>query len=166
MRDGLLVRPFAPGGRIRLRTVQCAATDPVSVALLAGKPTACFPTVRGWAIGDVVARAVHEHRAWLAEATDAAPSVRTLGRLITAARAALAWESLQAGAPELGLTAQSTLGALAERAPEVGATLQSAFEELHVSWGRPAQRLVARAHRVVRELPAYRAADLRAQVGR
>ena len=61
---------FAAGirARTRLRAVKTAATDPVSFALLAGSDDAMFPNVSGWSAQDTAARALAEHRAWLASA--------------------------------------------------------------------------------------------------
>ena len=53
--------------RSRLRTAQCAVTDPVSFALLAGREVADFPDAPGWSIRDSAERAVVEHRGWLEE---------------------------------------------------------------------------------------------------
>jgi hypothetical protein len=121
--DSLLVLP-ATNRDNRLRGVQCDITDPVSFAVCAGRETAFFPNVAGWSARDWARRAVAEHRAWLDDQRDGAEltirewsyrearrapaGLRALGRLLTAARAALFLESLDANAPVLPLTAAVT----------------------------------------------------------
>ena len=114
--DGLLLKPAKMLGH---RTVQCAATDPVSFALADERMVAAFPNVAGWSAQDWARRAVAEHRAWLQSRRgipDTGPGERDsvltqLGRLLTASRAALFQESLASGEPELALS----LAAVAER---------------------------------------------------
>lgn len=65
---GLLLFPSAdlegrPMTRGTLRTVQCAASDPVSFALVEGRDSARFPTLAGWSAEDWARRAVAEQRA-------------------------------------------------------------------------------------------------------
>jgi hypothetical protein len=153
--EELQLRPVETGGRRRLRTVQCPATDPVSFAVAAGATVARFPDVAGFSLGDMAARAVAEHAVWLAAGER---NIEELGRLITAARAALLWESIEAGDPELQLTASATLAALGARGGGAAGVADAAGE----SYGRfadgwhpaPAQ-VVAELRRCVAALPAY-----------
>jgi predicted nucleotidyltransferase len=110
----LLVRPAAERPRAKLRAVQCAATDPVSFALLAGEAEARFPRLPGWSARDWARRAVAEHRTWLCH--PGATRLNGYGwlqlppereRLITAARAALFEQSIDRGEPELRLTTEA-----------------------------------------------------------
>ena len=88
--------------RSRLRTAQCAVTDPVSFALLAGREVADFPDAPGWSIRDSAERAVDEHRGWLEEAPAGPASLgKALGRLLAAVRAAQLWTSVEEGEPAL-----------------------------------------------------------------
>ncbi len=100
LRSGrLLLLPGLEFRPTRLRAIQCRVTDPVSFALLDGEPSARFPDVAGWSIGDMARRAVAEHAARL---RDGPPD---LDLVLTAARAALLHESVRAGEPELVLGA-------------------------------------------------------------
>jgi hypothetical protein len=118
LRSGpLLVLPSL--SRTRLRAVQCALTDPVSCALIAGRAEASFPGLTGWCAEDSAWRAVAEHLGWLLDEPDPEASVRSLGRLLTAGRAALFHESVLAGDPELPLTVAATAERLAE-CPTIG----------------------------------------------
>lgn len=63
--DRLLIRPGTALVRTRCRAIQCRATDPVSFALIEGRPLALFPDLRGWSSADTAQRAVDEHWAWL-----------------------------------------------------------------------------------------------------
>jgi hypothetical protein len=107
--DTLLVLPSLRW--TRLRAVQCPVTDPVSFALIEGRAQASFPALPGWSAEHSARRAVAEHLGWLLDETDPEPSARSLGRLLTAGRAALFHESLVASDPELALT----VAAAAER---------------------------------------------------
>jgi hypothetical protein len=152
----LQVRPVQMGGRRRLRTLQCRPTDPVSFALAAGATVAEFPNVTGFSVRNTAARAVAEHAAWLA-ATDGR-ELETLGRLITAARAALLWESLDAGDPGLPLTMEATLDALAARGAataRVAEAAREAYHEFAVFWRPPPDTVVATLRESVAALPAY-----------
>jgi hypothetical protein len=140
----LRVRPAA-AGRARLRTVQCSLTDPVAFA--AGD-VALFPEVPGWSARDVTRRAVVEHRAWLAARPHAANG-ETLGRLATAARAALFHQSVEDGAPVLPLTVAAALGPLDESA-------RDAYEAFGVHGHEPPPAVVEAFEQTVLELPAYR----------
>jgi hypothetical protein len=125
---GILTLPTAVRGRAVLRSVQCPVTDPVSFALLAGASRARFPNVRGWSIQDTAARAVAEHRAWLA-APQELDGVTELGMLFSAGRAALLMETIHDGEPELALTAEVVARQLADRSPHAGAVAPEAYEE-------------------------------------
>jgi hypothetical protein len=107
VRSGRLL--LLPGGelvRTRMRSIQCAPTDPVSFALLAGERIARFPDVAGWSIQDAARRAVAEHAARLrSEPGD-------LDLLRTATRAALRHESVRRGEPELVLTGAEAIARL------------------------------------------------------
>ncbi len=153
--DGeLMLRPAPMGKRLRLRTVQCPDTDPVSFALVRGESVARFPNMRGLSVQHTVQRAVREHGVWLAELDTSVPlTVDALGRLITAARAALAWESLQDGQPVLTMTVDATLEALVE--PPLARQVRDSYEELRLSSRRPSGRLLAEFRDVLLGLPAY-----------
>jgi hypothetical protein len=99
----------------RLRAVQCAVTDPVSFALVAGRARASFPALPGWSAEDSALRAVAEHLGWLLEEPDPEPSAQSLARLLTAGRAALFHESLLANDPELPVTVAAAAERLAAR---------------------------------------------------
>jgi hypothetical protein len=153
---GLQLRPVEMGGRRRLRTIQCAATDPVSFALAAGAEVVSFPEVPGFSVRDTAARAVAEHAVWMA-APDG-PEVEGLGRLINAARAALLWESIDVGDPELPLTAEATLDALGARGAVAAAAAEAAREAYHefaASWHPPPEPVVAALRDTVVALPVY-----------
>jgi hypothetical protein len=135
--EELQIRPVETGGRHRLRTVQCPQTDPVSFAVAAGSGEARFPNVAGFSVGDMAARAVAEHAAWLATGDE---GVQELVRLIGAARAALLWESVEAGDAELPLTMEATLESLAARGAGPAGPAEAAAEayrELATTGGRP-----------------------------
>lgn len=94
------------------RPVQCAATDPVSFALIAGDDHAAFPELAGWSASDWARRAVAEHAGWLAHKDRGLPPLKTLTRLLAAARAARFAESLAGPEPELPMTAEAVAGTL------------------------------------------------------
>jgi hypothetical protein len=160
----LLVEPtLDPWGRGRLRTVQCPASDPVSFALLDGRPHAAFPELPGWSARDWAGRAVAEHRAWLAAGRGAIPSAgdwiakrpgvmwggpATVGLLLCAARAALLLESFESGRPVLQLTLADVVAELEARTPGVGADVTEARTG-------PSPAVVERLRRQVESLPAY-----------
>ena len=106
LRSGELLVIAARGWmRSRLRTAQCAVTDPVSFALLAGREVADFPNAPGWSIQDSAERAVDEHRGWLQERPEEPDATgEALGRLLAAVRAAQFWSSVKEGEPALPLT--------------------------------------------------------------
>jgi hypothetical protein len=156
--DGLLVLP-GPSRRTLGRAVQCPLTDPVSFALMEGADVANFPNVGGWSIQEMAARAVVEHRAWLASSAGAQCSLDAIGMLLSCARAALLAESVEVGSPELPLTMAATAASL-------GARHSSALrvaEESHETYvacladGRgPPSGAVTHLRARVLELPAYR----------
>ena len=116
----LMVRPRLEPGRAKLRAVQCAATDPVSFALVDGRAEARFPQAAGWSAPDWARRAVGEHRVWLECGNSArlnghgwlgAPSA-TPDRMVAAARAALFLDSIEREEPELMLSADAVASRL------------------------------------------------------
>jgi hypothetical protein len=153
----LMIRPTPMGGRGRLRAIQCELTDPVSFALARGAGVAEFPIARGLSIEDTARRAVAEHRSWLAFGTVERGGT-ALGPLITAARAALLWETVVDGRPELPLTVDATLEMLAARAPNAASATAGAREAYHdYAFTRsPAPASVVSGLRsLVLALPAY-----------
>jgi hypothetical protein len=153
--DGLLLFP----ARVRsvLRTVQCVTTDPVSFAVADGRSVASFPCVRGWSARDWARRAVAEHRAWL-ESSSACDGVEQLGRLLTAARAALFLESLEVGEPELALPIAAVaerLGARDSRASGSAAEAVETYRTCRRDDGAPPATTIAALDEIVRRLPAY-----------
>jgi hypothetical protein len=156
--------------RVKLRGIQCPPTDPVSFALANGETSALFPNVPGWSAHDCARRAVAEHAAWLAagrtdgdvrgwvsaQTAGASPSAVSLGRLFTAARAALFLESL-AGRPELALTVDAVGRMLADRHPAdvVDEALAGYAEWRSGEAGAPAPRLVEAFASQVARLPVY-----------
>lgn len=159
--DGLMIKPSRLWNRSRLRSVQCRVTDPVSCALVEGLPAARFPRIPGWSIRDVVGRAVAEHGTWLRQwgSTHGEESSATvLGRLLTAARVALVWESVRGGSPRVPLTTEAILTALHSHT----AGLATLSEEVRASYRdfatremMPSERLVLRFRSAVVGLPAY-----------
>jgi hypothetical protein len=167
-------RRVAAWARAKLRGIQCAASDPVTWALLERRSQARFPNVRGWHAHDVARRAVAEHSAWLRLPDDGAPpmvrgwiepqqaSVRptglSLARLFTAARAALFLESVDTAKPEVAVTLAAVAGQLAGRSPTSEAVASEALEALRSfrQDGRePAEAIVLALRRAVLELDAY-----------
>jgi hypothetical protein len=170
--DRLLVLP-GPG---LMRAVQCELTDPVSFALMAGRDRAHFVEVPGWSAADSARRAVMEHRAWLGiDREGARPAVaewmdaqarttlaggETLGRLLTAAQAALLAASLDAGEPELALTTAAVARRLgAERAASsvVAEEAYGSYRRWRRDGGPVSERLVWALRDLVCDLPAYAA---------
>ena len=157
--DDLLVLPAPLQRRTFLRAVQCPVTDPVSFALLDGAGLARFPRARGWSIGETAIRAVAEHRAWLnAGGATGEASVDALGRLFTAARAGLLWESLESGEPALALT----VAAVAEGLGAGGRVSRSLAESSHEAYstcragGPPPAGVMADLRSGILAMPAYR----------
>ena len=158
--DGLLVQA-SPPRRAQLRSVQCAATDPVSFALVERRDIAAFPNVAGWSVGDSARRAVGEHRAWLDSAGRsgmAGGSARSLGTLLSAARAALFLESVEQGDPELALTVAKAADLLGARLPGAHAVAEEALGSYRAARleGAPVDtRTVSALLGCLRRLPAY-----------
>ena len=153
----LLVLPAARRWRSRMRAVKCPATDPVSFALVDGGPAASFPDVSGWSAGDTARRAVAERRASLREKSSRGRGEQ-LGDLLACARASLFLESVEAGDPELPLTAAATTSALAARssaARSVAEEALGAFRAFAGDGSGPSEATVAALRRVVMELPGY-----------
>ena len=153
--DGLLILPAATHWRSRLRAIQCATTDPVSFALLAERPIALFPDVRGWSARDTARRAVAEQRAAVAAAPDAG---RELAALLTAARAALFHERLRAGEPELAVTVNDVVRGLAGASPAAAAVADDAlghFREYSLRRTPPPDATVSALRELVLGLAPY-----------
>lgn len=161
--DRLLVLPNdALSDRVLLRSVQCAISDPVSFAVLAGRSTAAFPCAPGFSALDCAQRAVGEHSAWLAaqNRAEAQPEL-ALDLLFTAARAALFLESFEAGDPELALSAEAVASALGDRYPRARTAAEEAYSAFcdHRAAGVPARAPVVAALRgAVGDLVSYRGA--------
>jgi hypothetical protein len=158
--DRLLVLPadaFSDG--ILLRSVQFAASDPVSFALLDRRRTASFPQVRGFSASDSARRAVDEHASWLALTASEEPTADGgLDLLFTATRAALLSESIDGGDPQLPLTVEATVACLGDRRPETRSRAEDAYAAFREqrTYGTPVPALIVRAFRgVVESLPSY-----------
>jgi hypothetical protein len=162
--DGLLVLPAAGApARTRLRSVHCPLTAPVSLAVLDGATTAHFPNVPGWSVSDLARCAVAEHHRWLQQAGDridacSGPDLRAnLGALIGAARAALLWEGVTSGRPELPLPVADVATSLS-RHPGWEDGLAMEVGDAYTDWrsGERASRLPMRELRSrTMRLPAY-----------
>jgi hypothetical protein len=165
----LLAFPIPPSARAGVRALQCRSSDPVSFAVADGLSTAGFPDFPGWSARDCALRAVAEHHAWLHGGTGAralsrgeelAPplAVTTLGRLLSAARAAAFLESLDADEPRLALTLSSAAEMLAD-VPGSGTALaddvRAAYEDACVDGRAPTERSLSALFRVVCALSAY-----------
>lgn len=167
-RDPVLVLPTPDTyGEAMLRAVHCPVSDPVTHALLAGQRTAAFPELRGWSARDVARRAVAEHGAWLCHParpprrflwTDAPLQVAVLGRLLTAARAALFKSSLEQGQPALALTVAATASlSKDDRLAEAILRARAALQEWRMQ-GKPCcESTIANLRRAVVELEPYSA---------
>jgi hypothetical protein len=158
-----------------LRCLQAPFSDPVSFALLSGSGTAHFAGVSGWSAWDWARRAVAEHAAWLRRGSseigepterewiDGASegeeqSTLSLAKLLTAARAALFLRSLERGEPELALTVEATVRALAESGDDRGGAAAGAAEAYRVARlgdGPPGEEIVEAMRGLVLALPAY-----------
>jgi hypothetical protein len=165
--DGLLILPTLQWGRATARAVQCDSTDPVSMALVEGTPTARFPNLAGWSAIDSARRATVEHRAWLAGRQVQNPSemspLHALGMLFTAARSAFFLESVERGVPELLLTAATVARRLEESGTGGGGVAREAFESFRArrQGGPPlSEGLISDFEKVVRDLPAIRDAGV------
>lgn len=173
LRTGRLMVLPTNGGyeRTALRGVQSAVTDPVSFALVEGAGHAHFPDLPGWSARDAARRAVAEHRAWVhagrkvptphgwvgVQPGSGAASLRTLGLLFTAARAALFQSSVESGEPELPLTVAAVADRLAERREAraaVDAALEAFLESRRLGNAPPAG-VVGAFRSVVVDLPGY-----------
>ena len=156
---GLLVLAACGWPRGRLRGAQCAVTDPVSFALLAGEDTAGFPNARGWSARDSAERAVNEHEAWLEHTSDSAePMGRSLARLLAAARAAQLWTSINEGEPMLPLTLADSGRVLAATHPRARTVAEQAcgeYEDHRLGGSPPSAETVAALRSEVLRLPAY-----------
>lgn len=157
--DGLLVRPSEDVNRAHLRTLQCRISDPVSFALLDGAEVARFPCMPGWSPHDWARRATAEHTAWLASAgRPLETSGHVMGMLVSAVRAALFLESVEAGEPKLPLTIASTLEALALRSESERDTAEAvaeAYADFAASRRAPPATTFRELERVVRRLSPY-----------
>ncbi len=169
--DEVLILPATRAGT--LRGVQCRLSDPVSFAVLGGDTVARFPNVPGWSAGDWARRAVAEHRTWLGAGSEAPPTLgawvsgqarsmkpvaRTLGRLLTAARAALFLESVEAGEPELALTMAAVADRIGERGPQARAVAHEAYacyRDCRLDERPAPARTILALRELVLELPAY-----------
>ena len=166
-RGPLLILP-GPG---LMRAVQTPATDPVSFALLDGREAAEFRDVPGWSAQDSARRALAEHRAWLgtdratlsdrmeAQARATLPAAQSLGRLLTAAQAALFHASLERGDPALHLTVAAAARALGEAVPGaagVAAEALGTYRAARLGDGRVHHHLAGALRDAVLRLPAYR----------
>jgi hypothetical protein len=158
--DGLMVRPAdAHVHRAHLRTVACRITDPVSFALDEGAELAHFPRAPGWSARDWAMRARAEHAAWLgAGGTPLEASGERLGKLVSAARAALFLDSLGGGEPQLPLTIAATLEAFAASfgsGREAAESAAAAYADFAAFDKEPPEATVRELERLVRRLPAY-----------
>lgn len=173
--DGLLVMPTTEiWHRGRLRRIECSVSDPVSIALLDGRPFASFPNLPGWSAQDSATRALAEHRGWLSLLPSERagelpywmsppyhPELVDLCGLFSAARAALFAESLRAGPPELPLTAAAITRGMAEYGPAARTAAQAGYEALTTCRRRlepPDARTIETLRNAVVSLPPYAAA--------
>jgi hypothetical protein len=162
----LMVLPTAEGAAARLRGVECPATDPVSFALLAGQGDAHFAELPGWSAADTSRRAVRAHALRLGRDPDQLHRERPgekVARLFASARAALFFESVEAGEPTLLLTMEAVAEALAGMRAGDRTAVEEAlgFYKAGREQGRPTPGGVLEALRpVVTSLPAY-ASDAR-----
>ena len=133
------------------RPAQCAATDPVSFALLAGSDHAAFPELPGWSAAEWARRAVAEHAGWLAHKDRALPPLKALTRLLAAVRAARFAESLAGPEPELAVTPDAVACTLA------GGLGEEALHEARArrSGAEPRGSCVGALREAVAALPAY-----------
>jgi hypothetical protein len=171
MRAGrLLLRPSrCVWGRGRLRGIEISATDPVSFALIDGRQVALFPNVSGWSARDRAVRAVAEHRAWLHDESSSppagpgwvgrrppstSPTAASVSLLLSAARAALFEQSVDAGAPRLGLTDDATVALLARQDPQAAEPASRALGSL-IAGVSPDHGTVMRLRSAVVRIPQY-----------
>ena len=148
-----LVFPIPALERPLPRNIACAASDPVSFALLSGQTAARFPRLPGWSIEDVASRALAEQRAGFDRSARRPASLATLCILLCAARAALLHDSLCDRA-RLPLTLTATAAALADRQPAARAVAEEVVGALRD--GAPPARATVQALRdLVSRLPGY-----------
>jgi hypothetical protein len=168
--DGLLAFPIPPTDGAVLRALQCRSSDPVSFAVADGLSSALFPEVPGWSARDCALRAVAEHHAWLHRCAGAPaamsrgeelPSplaVTTLGRLLSATRAAAFLDSLDTDTPSLALTLAAAAELLTD-VPGAGRAVaddvRAAYEDTYVDGRTPAATSLDSLFQLVRSLPAY-----------
>ena len=160
---GLMILPAVPLRRTRLRAVISPASEPAPFAVAAGERVAAFPEVRGWSALDTARRGVSEHRAWLADPSgpneDRSDGGHQLGRLLSAARAALFLESVEGGEPELCLTVAATGHRLAAPDKATGAVAEEAlgcYGEFALTGTQPPPTILTALRRTVLGLRAYR----------
>lgn len=166
--DGLLALPVPPGHVSGPRSLQCPLSDPVSFALADGASHAIFAEAPGWSARDCALRAAAEHLGWLEpRATEALVggdplpdrhSRETLGRLLSAARAADFLESVEAGRARLALdltSAAELLGEAAGPTRTVADEARSAWEASRAGGPAPGHSTLVALLGVVRSLPCY-----------
>jgi len=169
--NSILFMPTTNPERGILRAVQCEPTDPVSMALADGRAVARFPELAGWSAVHCARRAVAEHRAWLSanggaypphgwvgmQSAYSEPSMRTMGLLFTAARAALFLESIDEGRPELAVTVAGVADCLVARDSSCSDVVHSALHHFRASRAIESAdpNHVAAMLDVVRNLSAY-----------
>ena len=169
--NSMLIMPTTNPEHGVLRAVQCQPTDPVSMALADGRTIARFPELSGWSALHSARRAVAEHRAWLGangyvypphgwvgiQSGSAEPTIRTMGLLFSAARAALFLESIEEGRPELAVTVAGVADCLVARDSSCSDVVASALHDFRSA--RTAHSTdsvpVAAMLDVVRNLSAY-----------
>ena len=147
-----------------MRAVHCRATDPVTFALLDGDSFAEFPNALGWSAADSAHRAVTELRAWLTsphrpppgpigiQPDPLKPSVETISFLLAAARAHFFLSTLEAGEPELLLTA----AAIVERLDSGAATdVLAEYRRCRRERTEPAPEAVVDLRDLVSDLTSY-----------
>jgi hypothetical protein len=145
----------------------------VSFTVLEGQRLAPFPNLPGWSALDSARRAVAEHHAWLAmrrlahplphtwagpQPSSRTPTPRGLGLLLTAARAALFLQSIEAGKPELLLTLPAVARSLGDAYPRAKQAATEAVDEYLARRSdrtAPDPTLFAALRTAVLELPAY-----------
>ena len=169
--NSMLVMPTTNRERGMLRAVQCQPTDPVSMALADGRTIARFPELAGWSALHCARRAVAEHRGWFAasgvvypphgwvgiQSGCSEPTMRTMGLLFTAARAALFLESIEEGHPELAVTVAGVADCLVARDSSCSDVVHSALHDFRASRAGECKdpRPVAALLDIVRNLSAY-----------
>jgi hypothetical protein len=157
--------------RGRLRGVDCPTSDPVSFGLTRGAAHASFANLPGWSAQDSARRALAEHRAWLSHARERdggelpywirasmPPRLIELSGLLGAARAALFADSLEAGAPELPVTAAAIVRWMCEHGPAARAAAEAAYEALRACRPQllsPDAKTIGALRCAVRALPPY-----------